>query len=151
MRERIAAALKAAQQDDDPTRLATLRLITAAIRDRDACSRGADDECECVSDADLARILATMIRQREAQIREYEEAGRLELAERERQEIAVIREFLPRPLSDAELRKAVAEAIAETRANSIRDVGAVMGALKSRYAGRVDPGRAGAEVRNALR
>lgn len=95
MRERISAALSEAQKAQDQTRLCTLRLITAAIKDRDIAARGADDSSGGVSDEEVIRILGQMIRQREDSVRAYEEAGRLELAEREREEIKIIREFLP--------------------------------------------------------
>jgi hypothetical protein len=150
MRDRIKSALEEAMGAQDPTRLGTLRLICAAIRDRDCAARTADDGPDCMSDADLVQILCQMARQREESIRDYEEAGRLELAERERDEVKVIREFLPRPLSEEETRRAITAAIADTRASSIRDMGVVMGALKSRYSGRMDFGRVGAEVRSAL-
>jgi hypothetical protein len=150
MRDRIKTALEEALGANDPTRLGTLRLICAAIRDRDSAARTADDGPDCMSDAELVQILSQMARQREDSIRDYEEAGRLELAERERDEAKVIREFLPRPLSEEETRRAITAAIADTRARSIRDMGVVMGALKSRYSGRMDFGRVGAEVRSAL-
>lgn len=153
MRDRIALALKeaaaAAAVSDDATRQCTLRLICAAILDREAV-RERDDQRGTLDDAEVIEILVTMIRQREDSVRRYEESGRLELAEQERLEAEVIREFLPRPLSDDELHKAVATAIAETKAKSLRDLGIVMGALKTRYSGRMDVCKAGAEVRSAL-
>ncbi|MEC9433529.1 MAG: GatB/YqeY domain-containing protein [Pseudomonadota bacterium] len=149
MRDRIALALKEAAASDDATRQCTLRLICAAIQDREAVmARG--DHAGALDDAEVIEILAKMIRQREDSVRRYEEAGRLELAEEERREAEVIREFMPRPLSDDELHQAVATAIAETKAKSLRDLGIVMGALKTRYSGRMDVCKAGAEVRNAL-
>ncbi len=150
MRERITAALAEAMTAKDQTRLCTLRLISAAIKDRDIAARDADDSAVGVSDQEVLRILAQMIRQREDSVRAYEEAGRLELAEREREEIKVIREFLPRPLDDDEVRRAITAAISETKARSIRDMGAVMGALKAKYAGRMDFCKVGAKVRASL-
>ena len=149
MRDRIALALKEAAAPDDATRQCTLRLICAAIQDREAV-RARGDQGGALDDAEVIEILAKMLRQREDSVRRYEESGRLELAEEERREAEVIREFMPRPLSDDELHKAVANAIAETKAKSLRDLGTVMGALKSRYSGRMDVCKAGAEVRNAL-
>ena len=120
MRDRIALALKEAAASDDATRQCTLRLICAAIQDREAVmARG--DHAGALDDAEVIEILAKMIR-----------------------------EFMPRPLSDDELHQAVATAIAETKAKSLRDLGIVMGALKTRYSGRMDVCKAGAEVRNAL-
>lgn len=150
MRDRIKAALDEAMGADNPTRLGTLRLICAAIRDRDIAARGADDGPDCITDQDLAQILSQMVRQREDSARSYEEAGRLELAARESDEIAIISEFLPRPMSEEETRRAVSAAIAETKARSLRDMGVVMGSLKSRYQGRMDFCQAGAEVRSVL-
>ncbi|MGG7566662.1 GatB/YqeY domain-containing protein [Rhodovulum sp. DZ06] len=150
MRNRIKAALEDALESDDRTRVATLRLICAAIKDRDMAARGADDGPDCMTDPELVQILSQMISQREESAQRYEESGRIEDARREHEEIEVIREFLPRPLSEEEARKAISEAIAETKAKSIRDMGAVMGTLKSRYRGRMDFCKAGAEIRSAL-
>lgn len=150
MRDRIKAALEDAIGADDACRVGTLRLICAAIRDRDIGARGADDGPDCMTDQDLVQILSQMIRQREESVRSYEEAGRLELAARESEEIAIIREFLPRPLSEEERSRAISAAIAETKAKSLRDLSAVMGTLKSRYPGRLDFCQVGAEVRSAL-
>lgn len=150
MRERIAAALRDAAASEDGTRLCTLRLINAAIQDREAARMRANGGSGELDDAEVSAILAQMIRQREDSCRRYEESGQLDLAEQERREIEVVREFLPRPLSDEELHQAVAAAIAETHAQSLRDMGAVMSQLKSRYSGRMDVCKAGAEVRSAL-
>ena len=149
MRERITSAMKAAMKEKDATRLSTLRLISAAIKDRDIALRGEGRE-DGVSDAEIMAILSKMIRQRQESAATYEQAGRLELAEKERAEIGVIEEFLPRQLSEGEIEQAVARAIAETGAASIRDMGRVMGALKEKYAGRMDFARAGAAVKKAL-
>ncbi len=149
MRERITSAMKAAMKEKDATRLSTLRLISAAIKDRDIALRSEGRE-DGVSDAEIMAILSKMIRQRQESAATYEQAGRLELAEKERAEIGVIEEFLPRQLSEGEIEQAVARAIAETGAASIRDMGRVMGALKAKYAGRMDFARAGAAVKKAL-
>lgn len=150
MRNRIKAALAEALETRDATRVATLRLICAAIKDRDLAARGADDGPDCMCDADLVEILTQMIRQREDSVRRYEESGRIEDARREQDEIDVIRDFLPQPLSAEETRAAIDAAIAETKAKSMQDLGAVMGALKARYRGRMDFCKAGAEVRTHL-
>lgn len=149
MRERIAEALKDAMKAHDQTRVCTLRLILAAMKDREAAERA--EEGEPPEDTTLAiEILSKMVRQREDSARGYEEAGRLELAERERAEIDIIREFLPRPMSGEEMRAAVDQAIRETGADSIRDLGDVMKTLKARHAGRMDFGQVGAEVKARL-
>ncbi len=148
LREKIAEALKSAMRERDQARVAALRLINAAIKDRDIAARG--EGREGIGDDEILAVLGKMIRQREESARTYEEAGRLDLAERERAEIEVIREFLPRQLSEEEVEAAIDEAIRETGAGSIRDMGRVMGLLKSRYAGQMDFGKVGPKVRARL-
>jgi uncharacterized protein YqeY len=133
----------------DATRLMTLRLINAAIKDRDidARSEGVDSG---VSDHDLLAILGKMVKQRQESARAYEEGGRLELAEKEWAEIVIIEEFLPRQLSEQEVEQAIADAIAASGANSIRDMGKVMGVLKSKYTGQLDFGKVGGMVKAQL-
>ncbi|MEI4196200.1 GatB/YqeY domain-containing protein [Roseovarius sp. E0-M6] len=149
LREQIGAALKQAMKDKAGSRLATLRLINAAIKDQDIAARGGDNH-EGVSDAEILAILGKMTKQRQESVRAYEEGGRLDLAEREREEIAVISEFLPKQLSDEEVEAAIREVIEETGADSIRDMGKIMGALKSRYAGQMDFGAVGPKVKARL-
>lgn len=149
MRERISAALKDAMKAKDQTRIATLRLVMATLKDRDIAARQ-NDEGPIEDESEILSILAKMIRQREESIRAYEEAGRLELAAREEAEIDVIRGFMPQPMDQAEIDAAVAEAIAETEASSIKDMGRVIGALKARHPGRMDFGKVGAQVKAAL-
>ncbi|RMD91605.1 MAG: GatB/YqeY domain-containing protein [Alphaproteobacteria bacterium] len=151
LRGKIAAELKAAMKNRDETRLATLRLINAALKDREIARRGSgEDNAEGLSDEEVRAILAKMVKQRQESARAYEEGGRLDLAERERAEIGVIEEFLPQPLSEEEIRRAVEEAITATDAHSIRDMGRVMGALKKRYTGQMDFGRVGGMVKERL-
>ncbi len=149
LRERINAGLKTAMREKDSTRVSTLRLINAAIKDHDIAARG-KGEAEGVSDSDVLAILGKMVKQRQESARAYEEGGRLELAEKEREEIAIIEDYLPRQLDEAEVEKAVAAAISETGAESIRDMGKVMGALKSKYTGQMDFGAVGPKVRDML-
>ncbi|HKL46731.1 MAG TPA: GatB/YqeY domain-containing protein [Roseovarius sp.] len=149
LRDRITTALKDAMKDKDKARLATLRLINAAIKDQDIARRGADGEAG-VTDADILAILAKMTKQRQESVRAYEEGGRLDLAEREAQEIAVIEEFLPRQLSDQEVEAAVDSAISEVGASSVRDMGKIMGRLKEQYAGQMDFGAVGPKVKERL-
>lgn len=149
LRSRISAALKTAMKEQEPTRLATLRLMTAAIRDREIARRGEDGEAG-LTDADVREILARMVRQRDESARAYEEGGRLEQAEAERAEIEVIEEFLPKPLSEDEVEAAIAGAIDSTGARSIRDMGKVMAALKAQHAGRMDFAEAGTRVKARL-
>lgn len=149
MRERIATALRAAMKAQDAGRLSTLRLINAAIKDRDIAARGEGQEGG-VAEAEILAILGRMVKQRHDSIRAYEEGGRLDLAERERAEIGVIEEFLPRPLAEAEVAAAVAAVIAETGATSIRDMGRVMATLKARHAGQMDFAAVGPLVKARL-
>jgi len=149
IRERLTQELKEAMKAKDAIRVSTLRLINAAIKDRDIAARS-DDNVEGVSEADIRGILSKMIKQRQDSAEAYDEAGRIELAEQERAEIEVIRDFLPKPLSERDMEKAIQAAIAETGASSIRDMGRIMGFLKSKYQGRMDFGKAGAQVKQAL-
>lgn len=149
MRNRISESTKDAMRAKDAPRLSTLRLINAAIKDKDIAARG-DGNDAGVSDDDILAILAKMIKQRQESATTYEEAGRLELAEKERAEILVIEEFLPRQLSDDEVAEAVKAVLADVGAASIRDMGRVMGALKSKYAGQMDFGKAGGVVKGLL-
>lgn len=148
MREAIAEALKDAMRNRDKARLGALRLLSAAVKDRDIDARGRGQGH--ASDEDLLGLFARMIRQREESAALYEGAGRPELAEKERGEIAVIRAFLPAPLTDAEMEEAVREAIVESGASSGRDMGRVMAALKARHAGRLDLGRANGVAKRLL-
>lgn len=149
LRETLGTALKEAMRAKDSTRLSTLRLINAAIQDRDIDARANGQE-NGVSEADLLSILGKMVKQRQESANVYEEGGRLELAEKEREEIVIIEEFLPRQMDEAETKAAIESAIAETGAESIRDMGKVMGVLKSKYAGQLDFGKAGGLVKNLL-
>ncbi len=149
MRSRISDALKSAMKSKDQTRLSTLRLINAAIKDRDIALRG-EGRDDGVGDAEVLQILGKMVKQRQESARAYEEGGRLELAEKEGSEIAVIEEFLPRQLDEDEVAAAIDKAVKATGAESIRDMGKVMGALKADYAGRMDFGRVGGMVKDRL-
>ncbi|WGI20542.1 GatB/YqeY domain-containing protein [Amylibacter sp. IMCC11727] len=149
MRDEINTQVKQAMRDKDSERLTTLRLINAAIKDRDIAAR-AEGNYDGVSDDEILQVLAKMIKQRTESAKVYEEGGRLELAEKERREIVVVEQFLPKQLSDEELTAAVKDAIETTGAESIRDMGRVMGELKGKYAGQMDFGKAGGAVKAAL-
>ena len=146
-RTEITDALKEAMKAKDTMRLGTLRLINAAIKDREIANREAGGE---VSDADILAILGKMVKQRQESAKAYEEGGRLELAEREQAEIKVINDYLPAQLSEAETEAAVEAAIADTGASSIRDMGKVMGVLKGKYTGQIDFGAVGPMVKTRL-
>jgi uncharacterized protein len=150
IRERIDEALKSAMKaKDQKVRVSTLRLITAAIKDRDIAAR-AEDRCCGATDDEILGILSKMVKQREDSAAAYESGSRLDLAEQERAEIGIIKEFLPRQLSDEEISTVVSGVISELGASSLKDMGKCMGALKERYAGAMDFGRAGAVMKKAL-
>jgi len=149
MRDAINEALKAAIKSQDRLRMGTLRLVTAALKERDieARTRGR----EAIGDDELLALLAKLIRQREESAAVYAAANRLDLAEKERNEAEIIRSFLPKQMSPEETEEALRAAVAELGATSPRDMGRVMGMLKERYPGRMDFGRASAALKEMLR
>ncbi len=149
VREAINSQLKEATKAQQKRRMATLRLMTAAIKDRGIQNRtaGKGDEVE---ESEVMEILAKMVKQRRESADTYESAGRLELAEQEREEIVIIEEFLPRQLSEDDVAAAVSEVIEELGAEGLKDMGRTMGALKERYAGQMDFGKASAMVKAKL-
>jgi uncharacterized protein YqeY len=149
LRASIMAATKQAMKDKAANRLSTLRLISAAIKDRDIAARTEGNDAG-VGDDELLAILGKMTRQRSESAKTYEEAGRIDLAERELEEITVIEEFLPRQLDDDEVDAAIDTAITTVGAASIRDMGKVMGELKGKYTGQMDFGSVGAKVKGKL-
>ena len=149
LRDRLSASLKEAMRAKDATRLMTLRLINAAIKDRDIDARS-DGNVSGVPDEALLAILSKMVKQRQESARAYEEGGRLELAEKELLEITIVEEFLPRQLGSDETEKAIALAISECGASSIRDMGKVMGVLKPQVQGRADVGALSATIKAKL-
>ncbi|MEX3315881.1 GatB/YqeY domain-containing protein [Sulfitobacter sp. PS-8MA] len=149
LRTRISDALKQAMKDKAADRLSTLRLINAAIKDKDIAARAQGND-DGVSEAEVLAILSKMAKQRQESARAYEEGGRLDLAEREREEVEVIEEFLPRQLSVTETAAAVDAAVDEIGATSIRDMGKVMGLLKERYTGQMDFGAVGPVIKARL-
>ncbi|MBX3576614.1 MAG: GatB/YqeY domain-containing protein [Rhizobiaceae bacterium] len=148
MREKIAEALKTAVKAQDKRRTSTLRLIQAAIHDRDIAHRGAGKDP--VTDDDVLQILGKMVKQREESARLFEEGSRLDLAEQERDEIEIIRDFLPRQLSDDATKTACQQVISEVGADGLRDMGRCMSALKQRYTGQMDFGKASGIVKELL-
>ena len=149
LRDEISSALKSSMKEKDPVAVSTLRLIQAAIKDRDiaARSKGVDDG---ISDDQILQVLQTMVRQRHESIEMYKRGNRDELAEREAQEIKVIQGFMPRQLNEMETEAAIDEVVAATGAKSIKDMGKAMGALRERYAGQIDFGKAGAALKARL-
>jgi len=149
LRTRVGDALKRAMREKDTLRVSTLRLINAAIKDRDIALRG-DGRDDGVDDTEILSILGRMTKQRAESARAYEEGGRLDLADRERAEITVIEDFLPRQLDEAEVARAVDAAISDLGAETVRDMGKVMGALKAKYTGQMDFGAVGSVVKSRL-
>jgi uncharacterized protein len=145
VRDKLMAETKAAMKAQDRRRLSALRLITAALQERDIATRGT------IPDQDIPALLQKMIKQRRESLAIYEKAGRTEQAEQEAGEIAVIEEFLPKQMSEAEAKDAIAAVVKETGAASPKDMGRVMAALKERFAGRMDFGKASAAVKELLK
>ena len=149
MREIINEAVKDAMCSKDKLRLSTLRLINAAIKDKDIALR-VEDRPDGVSSSEILQILGKMVKQRQESARAYEEGGRLELAEQELSEIKIVEEFLPRQLSDDDVANAIQKIISSVGATSIRDMGKVMASLKEKYTGQMDFGKAGATIKKIL-
>jgi uncharacterized protein YqeY len=147
MREKIAADLKTAMKAGERVKVDALRLINAALKDKDIEARGAG---KTLSGDDELALLQKMIKSRQESLEIYEKAGREDLAGKERGEIAIISAYLPQQLSEAEVAEAVKAAIAETGAASIKDMGKVVASLKAKYTGRMDFGKASAAVKAAL-
>ena len=148
MRDAVNSALKDAMKSRDAARTGTLRLMTAAIKERDIDARGRG--AGPASDEELLAVLSKMIRQREESAKMYADGGRPELAAKEREEIEVIRAFLPAQMDEEETRRAAQSAIAEAGAASARDMGRVMAILKQRHSGQMDFGKASALVKTLL-
>jgi len=149
LRARISADLKEAMKARETLRLSTLRLINAAIKDRDIALRGEGEDRE-VTDGEIMALLTRMVKQRRDSAQAYEEGGRLELVEQELAEVAFIEAYLPRQLTEAEVLAAIEGEIASLGAGSIRDMGRVMNALKARYSGQMDFSAVGPTVKARL-
>ena len=148
MRAQIAEALKTAIRTQDKKRTSTLRLINAAIQDRDIANRGQGKDQ--VSDEDILQILTKMVKQREDSAKAFEEGNRLELAEQEREEIAIIRDFLPKQMGEDQVRSVCQQVIRDIGADGLRDMGKCMNALKEKYPGQMDFGKASGIVKTML-
>lgn len=149
LRERFNTELKEAMKAKEQRRLATLRLILAGLKERDIANRS-ESSREGISDEEILSLLAKMVKQREESAAAYDAGGRPELARSERDEIDIIRRFMPRQLSGDEMKVAIEGVVAETGAASIKDMGKVMGLLKERFSGQMDFAKAGASVKEAL-
>lgn len=155
MRERINQSLKDAMKSGDKARVSTLRLINAAIKDRDIAAR-ADDKGQTTGkdradDQEILGLLQKMVKQRRESSETYRQAGRADLADREDAEIPIIEEFLPQQMSEAETRAAVKAVMAELSCAGLKDMGRTMAALKERFAGQMDFGKASALVKEELK
>jgi len=147
LRDRINEGMKEAMKSGDRLRVSTLRLVNAAIKNADIEARTAS---KSLTDDDLLGLLQKMIKQRQESVELYDKGGRKELADQERGEIAIIREFLPQQLDDAQAKAAIAEVIKKENATGVKDMGKVMAALKAAYAGKMDFGKASALVKSQL-
>ena len=150
MRSLLDKNLKEAIKSQEKQRLATLRLINAAIKDRDIAVRS-EENTEGVSYSEIILILSNMVKQRKQSIVQYEEGGRIELAERERQEIKIIEEFLPNQLNEQEIKEEVSKLIESKDQLNIKDIGKIMGELKKNFSGRMDFGKASEIVKALLK
>ena len=149
MRDILDKSLKDAMRSRDTQKISTIRLINAAIKDRDIAVRS-EDNLEGVSDEEILSILSKMIKQRKESAKQYEEGGRLELAQQEFEEIEIIENFLPRQLDLNETEQIVKKIILQINANSLRDMGKVMSLLKENYSGTMDFGKAGVVAKDLL-
>ena len=150
MRSELDENLKEAIKSQEKQRVATLRLINAAIKDRDIAVRS-EENTEGVSDDEIILILSNMVKQRKQSIIQYEEGGRIELAEREREEIKIIQEFLPNQLTNEETQAEISKIIDAEDQLTIKDMGKIMGELKNKFSGRMDFGKASEIVKALLK
>lgn len=149
MREEINEALKSAIKAQDKRRMSTLRLINAAIKDRDIAARSHDRQS--VGDAEVLEILSKMVKQRRESIKTYTEGGRPELAQQEQEEIDIIESFLPKQMNEEETRDAVVHVMDEIGCEGLKDIGKTMGMLKQRYAGQMDFSKASVLVKEQIK
>jgi uncharacterized protein YqeY len=150
LRETLNQALKDAMKAKDARRLATLRLILAALKDRDIAARTSGDDRTGIPDDAILGLLQTMVKQRRESITLYEQGNRPELAAQEKEEIAVIESYLPKQLSEAEIEAAARAAIAEVGAQGIKDMGKAMAILKAKYTGQMDSAKTAAILKGLL-
>jgi len=149
LRGEIMDGMKSAMKEKEALALSTLRLVNAAIKDRDIAAR-AEDRPNGIKDEEILSLLAKMVKQRQESAKIYDDNGRPELAERERNEIDVIKRYMPKPLSADEMKTAVQSAVEDLDATCLKDMGRVMGKLKGEFAGRMDMGKASAAVKELL-
>jgi uncharacterized protein len=150
LRDQLTADMKEAMKSGDKRKLATIRLMNAAIKDKDINSRTEGHDSEKLPDSALLDLLAKMVKQRQDSILAYDQGNRPELAQQEREEMAIIQSYMPQQLSDAETKSAIQAIIAAVGANSIKDMGKVMAELKLKHSGQIDMGKAGGVVKALL-
>lgn len=149
LRDDLSQSMKDAMRAKDKRKLSTVRLILAAIKEKDIAARG-EDASDRDDDALVIDILSKMVKQRNDSIKAYEEAGRCELAEQERSEISIIQEFLPKQMTDAEIKAACEAVVAELGAEGLKDIGRCMAAMKEKYAGQMDFAKASVTIKGLL-
>jgi uncharacterized protein len=149
LRDNINNALKEAMKSGDKLKVSTLRLMNAAIKERDIQGRTTGRDAG-VSDDQILEVFVKMVKQRQESLATYEQAGREDLAAQERGEIAIIQSYMPKQLSEDEMKAEIGKTIKDLGAQGMKDMGKVMGALKQRYAGRMDMGKAGVVVKSLL-
>jgi uncharacterized protein YqeY len=150
LREQLTADMKDAMKAGDKRKLATIRLMTAAIKDKDINSRTEGHESEKLPDSALLDVFAKMVKQRQDSIAAYEQGGRQELAQQEREEMEIIQSYMPKQLSEDETKDAIKGIIAAVGATSVKDMGKVMAELKAKFSGQIDMGKAGGVVKALL-
>ena len=149
LRAQVMQAMKDAMKSGDKARLSTIRLMQSAIKDKDIASR-TDGRNEGIPDSEILELFSKMVKQRRESAELYQKGDRPDLVEKEQAEIAVLEEFMPKQMDDAETKAAIEAIVAEVGATSVKDMGKVMGALKAKYAGQMDFGKAGAVVKAVL-
>ncbi len=149
VREELTTALKESQKAKDQISMSTIRLINAAVKDRDIAARSTGNQ-DGITDEEILSLMQSMVKQRQESSKTYADNGRDDLAERELDEIKVIECFLPQQMSEEDASKAIDEVITDTGASNIKDMGKVMGELKSRYAGQMDMAKVGGAVKAKL-
>ncbi len=149
LRTRLSDALKTSMKSKETHKVSTVRLIMAALKDRDIAARSKGNT-EGINDDEILSMLQSMVKQRRESVEMYEKGGRAELAQQEAQEIDIIQEFLPEQMDETAVKNAVEDAVRETGATSLKDMGKVMAQLKERFAGQMDFSRASAQVKDRL-
>lgn len=150
LREKLNEDLKTAMKAGEKRKLATIRLMNAAIKDKDIFARTDGHESEKISDAAIMDVFTKMVKQRQDSIVAFDAGGRAELAQAEREEMAIIQSYMPKQMSDDEAKTAVASVIAAVGATTVKDMGKVMAELKAKYSGQMDMGKAGGIVKSLL-